>query len=329
MRSERRWPLLLAATVLGSALIITLWPAPSLAPAKEGPATLPARLANYSYLTGDVAASPPGRAVALFQHRFGGRQLPPLPAAGAWLVVVEVDDEVVQLESPGDPESEDLPGGFVLPLTTADGTRPQWAQSPAAEGTYHHRVGNVILRSENRYVDSTTAVLDLKGRELWDVGNNQLGIAGTHLFVSWPSSSDPATGYSNLHEVNPRTGKALNGYDYMGWFDRTVAVQDHIAVLRGGTLHILDDRMMEQPEIAVEGINSVYEGDKRAYVHSYIEEPDASVVRLSAVDPDQDDILWTLEFEEDQHVWQLGRHLVVVDCYGSGLGNTIHGLRSD
>lgn len=33
--------------------------------------TIPARFADYSYLTGSVAASPPGRAIAVYQHGFG------------------------------------------------------------------------------------------------------------------------------------------------------------------------------------------------------------------------------------------------------------------
>ncbi|MBD8063294.1 TolB family protein [Oceanitalea stevensii] len=36
-----------------------------------GPATIPARFADYSYLTGSVSASPPGRALAVYQHGFG------------------------------------------------------------------------------------------------------------------------------------------------------------------------------------------------------------------------------------------------------------------
>lgn len=39
--------------------------------ATAGPATVPTRFADYSYLTGSVAASPPGRAIAVYQHGFG------------------------------------------------------------------------------------------------------------------------------------------------------------------------------------------------------------------------------------------------------------------
>ncbi len=48
-------------------------PARWLGPADAGPgaATLPPRFADYSYLTGSVSASPPGRAIAVYQHGFG------------------------------------------------------------------------------------------------------------------------------------------------------------------------------------------------------------------------------------------------------------------
>src|SRR5690625_1840392 len=41
------------------------------ADASPGTATLPPRFADYSYLTGSVSASPPGRAIAVYQHGFG------------------------------------------------------------------------------------------------------------------------------------------------------------------------------------------------------------------------------------------------------------------
>lgn len=63
----------IGAVVLSLALAVTLWPfgSPAPATAKPGPAGIPARVADYSYFTGDVSASPPGRAVAIFQHGFG------------------------------------------------------------------------------------------------------------------------------------------------------------------------------------------------------------------------------------------------------------------
>src|SRR5436309_9865135 len=39
--------------------------------AAAAPASLPDRFAGYSYLTGDVSAAPPGRAIALYIHGAG------------------------------------------------------------------------------------------------------------------------------------------------------------------------------------------------------------------------------------------------------------------
>ena len=63
----------IGATVLVAALTVTLLPvsSPTSATADPGPATIPARMADYSHFTGGVSASPHGRAVAIFQHGFG------------------------------------------------------------------------------------------------------------------------------------------------------------------------------------------------------------------------------------------------------------------
>src|SRR5688572_30027625 len=37
----------------------------------DAPASLPDRIAGYSYLTADVSSDPPGRAIAVYQHGFG------------------------------------------------------------------------------------------------------------------------------------------------------------------------------------------------------------------------------------------------------------------
>ncbi|MCW2737285.1 hypothetical protein [Nocardioides sp.] len=57
---------------LGSAaLVVLLTGLHDTVPAGPGPASLPEQLASYSHLTGSVSSSPPGAAVALYQHGFG------------------------------------------------------------------------------------------------------------------------------------------------------------------------------------------------------------------------------------------------------------------
>lgn len=75
--------------------------------------TLPDRLAEYSYLTGDVSNAPPGRALALYQHGFGVELLD-FPQA----VVLAADDDVYRrldaAEDRSGPESQGDPGPMRL-----------------------------------------------------------------------------------------------------------------------------------------------------------------------------------------------------------------------
>ncbi|MDQ2827314.1 MAG: hypothetical protein M3Y04_10220 [Actinomycetota bacterium] len=70
-----RWqwgPWAAGGAALVTALTVAVLPAVSPGPApNDATPTIPSRVAGYSYLTGDVAGSPSGRAVALFQYGFG------------------------------------------------------------------------------------------------------------------------------------------------------------------------------------------------------------------------------------------------------------------
>ncbi len=58
--------------MLAIGLLVALLPfRPQPVTAASGSASLPSRFADYSYLTGDVRTSPPGRAIALYQHGWG------------------------------------------------------------------------------------------------------------------------------------------------------------------------------------------------------------------------------------------------------------------
>ena len=68
-----RWLLTsITGAVLLPALTVALVPTGSVAGSTgAGAPTLPDRVGEYSHLTSPVSSSPPGRAVALFQHGFG------------------------------------------------------------------------------------------------------------------------------------------------------------------------------------------------------------------------------------------------------------------
>ncbi len=105
-------------TIIGAAaallvLAVTFLPGDAAQPA-SGPATIPDRMAGYSYThRRSVSASPPGRAVALFQHGFGVEFLD-FPQA----IVVGADGDVYrrldEAEHRGGSESQGDPAPMLL-----------------------------------------------------------------------------------------------------------------------------------------------------------------------------------------------------------------------
>lgn len=91
------------------ALVVALLPGDGPAAADHGVAAgIPDRMAGYSYLTGDVSDSPPGRAVALFQHGWGVEfmDFPQAVAVGAHGDVyrrVDLAEDRAGPETQGDP----------------------------------------------------------------------------------------------------------------------------------------------------------------------------------------------------------------------------------
>lgn len=241
-----------------------------------------------------------------------------LPTGEVEPIIAEDIDDATMLLSSGW-------GGFALPLTKADGSSPRW--SPGASKNYsdYRRVGDVIVRY-SALGDGET-VLDLVGRELWRSEAERVGVAGARLYVS----TNGGSGYTNLREVEPRTGTTVNDDVYKGWFDFTTAVKGRIAVVGGrdisvtshqNTLSIPDEHLQEQPTISVEDLVSVYEGQKWVYAES--SPGQEAVTQLTAIDTEEVRVLWTLDLDQGQSIDQIGRHLVVVD--GDG---TLHGLASN
>ncbi len=250
------------------------------------------------------------------------RQLQGPPGELADITVKAVDDNVSQLNYYADSGNEDPNHVFTLIVAVADGTSPPWSQGPSTGSTDYQRLGDVVTRRG----EESVGVFDLQGQELWGGRDDLMGIAGSNLYVSWPWSSEASAGYTNLHKVDPRTGTPTSNDTYQGLFDHTVAATDHIAVLRGSTLHILDEYLQEQPTISIEGFSILYEGHTSVYTESFDLRRDGGAGRLlSAIDPDRGRVLWTMDLDSGQYIEQLGRHLILVndDGYGSG---TIHGL---
>lgn len=91
-----------------AALVVVLTAAGATTPAGPGEVAVPEQLASYSHVTGSVSASPPGRAMALFQHGFGVElldfpQAVVLGAGGDSYRRVDAAEDRAGAETQGDP----------------------------------------------------------------------------------------------------------------------------------------------------------------------------------------------------------------------------------
>ncbi len=124
------------------ALAVALVPTGSaVSGAGAGAATLPDRVGEYSHLTGSVSSSPPGRAVALFQHGFGVEflDLPQAVVVGAHgdvLRRVDLAEDRAGAETQGDPAPMLLsPDGLRIAVGDHDTSRPDLAVLDLTDGS--------------------------------------------------------------------------------------------------------------------------------------------------------------------------------------------------
>lgn len=119
MSIRKRLPLVVGGLVLLPALVLALLPGGSPVAADQSAAAgIPDRMAGYSYLTGDVSSSPPGRAVALFQHGWGVEFMD-FPQAVVLGADADVYRRVDLAEDRATPENQGDPGPMLL---SPDGT---------------------------------------------------------------------------------------------------------------------------------------------------------------------------------------------------------------
>lgn len=177
----------MGATVLGVALIVAFFPLGGRVPATtepEQPASIPPRLASYSYLTGDVASSPPGRAVALFQHGFGVEFMD-FPQAVVMGADADVYRRVGAAEARGGAETQGDPGPMRL---SPDGTL-------VAVGDYSAGQQNLALVDLNTGDVEVTPV-----------------IGGLSILpLAWSPDSLRVAYLSTPEEVYPYSGYAVTG----------------------------------------------------------------------------------------------------------------------
>lgn len=189
LTTRRWWPTVVGATVLGVALIVALFPVGWGTPptTQTGrPASIPSRLAGYSYLTGGVASSPPGRALALFQHGFGVEFMD-FPQAVVLGADADVYRRVGVAEARGGAETQGDPGPMVL---SPDGTF-------VAVGDYSTRRRDLVLVNLNTGGDESFPVVG--GRSIiplaWSPDSRRMA------YLSTPEQVDPYSGYATTGNV--------------------------------------------------------------------------------------------------------------------------------
>lgn len=165
--------------------------------AGTGPATVPARFADYSYLTGSVSASAPGRAIAVYQHGFGV-ELMDFPQA----VVAGADGGAYRRldVAEGRGASQGDPGPMLL---SPDGTR-------VAVGRWH------TSRPDVAVVDLTTG------------GTDELAVPGdgSALPLAWSPDSTLLAYVVTDGPADPYTGSALSGE--LGLLDVTTGEEQRL-----------------------------------------------------------------------------------------------------
>lgn len=105
--------------ICSATLVLVLTSSHGAAPAVDGGAAVPQQLAGYSHLTGSVSDSPPGPAVALYQHGFGVELLD-LPQAVVLGAGGDVYRRVDVAEDRAGPETQGDPAPMLL---SPDGTK--------------------------------------------------------------------------------------------------------------------------------------------------------------------------------------------------------------
>lgn len=206
--------------------------------------------------------------------------------------------------------------GFVIPIKTADGSRPAWALGGTIDNVYYVRLGDVVARHDERDDFSTTTLLDLRGRELWDVNDQGLFTAGARVFLALPLGDAEDSLRKSLREVDPETGEPLSEKRYEGDVDFLVSVPlDHLGVVTGGSLHVLDKDLQQQSALTLPGVARTYEGETLLYVVSSIQGKYGSEdSTFTALDPAGNKVLWSLDLAPGQHVVQLGPHMILVNA---------------
>ena len=175
-----------AVGVVAAVLVFVLTGPDDEAPSRPDGTSVPEQLADYSHFTGDVSDSPPGPAVALFQHGFGMElldfpQAVVLGAGGDVYRRVDAAEERAGGETQGDPAPM---------LLSPDGTK-------VAVGDHDTQDPDVVV--VDLLTGETTTHPLPTGRSVLPVAWSRDGSTLAHLLS--PAPSNPYTGERIAGEV--------------------------------------------------------------------------------------------------------------------------------
>ncbi len=167
-----------------AALTIALTSPSDAAPAEAGAAAVPRDLAAHSHLTGSVSSSPPGAAVALFQHGWGVElfdfpQAVVLGAGGDAYRRVDAAEDRASAASQGDPAPM---------LLSPDGTK--------------------VAVGDHETADPDVVVVDLLTGE---ATSHPLPTGQSVLPVAWSRDGTALAHLLSLEPTNPYTGERIAG----------------------------------------------------------------------------------------------------------------------
>ena len=168
----------------GAALALVLTSPGATSPAEAGEVAVPRDLAAYSHLTGSVASSPPGAAVALFQHGWGVElfdfpQAVVLGAGGDAYRRVDAAEDRASAASQGDPAPM---------LLSPDGT--------------------TVAVGDHETADPDVVVVDLLTGE---ATSHSLPTGQSVLPVAWSHDGTTLAHLLSPEPTNPYTGERIAG----------------------------------------------------------------------------------------------------------------------
>lgn len=196
-------------------------------------------------------------------------------------------------------------------MSTAQGSvkAPAWAPESEAEKHCYGRVEDVVLCLDEGGSHDVTTAVDLQGRELWTRDRSHPVVLGPRLLLATDPDGTQDYGFSELREVDPRTGSPVNEAVYEDDFESVMEIPiGGVAILNHDMVTILDNNLEPLQRIPHDDLRFYSQGQELLYISvNTVLEGKAKKPRLSAIDPSDSSVVWTLDLDWGQQVMQLGQ----------------------